>query len=808
MPKRLSRFIGAVQYLLLRFLRFISRIMKSLWVFFPGILFIVLAIWCFWTLGQGKDLIVAFTENHKAKAFFFIAIAFWIYVSWYSSRIIAYLKRSRQEEFILTIDAGLPEEEKAKQLNDPRFFELPHTWLDRFPRIIGYGCLLAIEIAVLLSPTLGKDAITPGKAFRFFCLGLALSWGLDNIVKAFADRKRQLARAIFYSLLGLFLLAATIVILNKKGSILFLLWVLLLLHVVYLFYINLRQIAVETKEAKPVKPWPIFRWIYRIMDFLRIPRNELGYFNWFNIICTLGLLIYLLAITDMQVSWQIGPFPFVLLAFAVLGGFGNIITALSVKANVNFHFILLIIALLLGSKETHHVRTIPFEDRARQGIYNQRQDIYAYFNNWIEQRGAEIDSSRGPYPVYFVLANGGASRSGYWTASVLGKLEDTTAGKRTRFSRHLFCLSGTSGGGVGVATFFSLLHERKKLPDTARVSYLQSARTFLKKDFLSYTLAHMLGPDYFKYIFHINNRHLPDRAGALEQTLEEGSLTVPNSLKAGMSEPFSNMLALNNRPTSLPVLCINTTRMQDGNPAVVSNIRLNKDVFNNRIDVMDVLNDTLDMRLSTASILGARFPYISPAGRIDETIPVKLRAKQNDSMLIHYFVDGGYFDNSGSGVVQEMIRAMMNYTSGSSDSLLKSRVRKLQFTVIHITNSPVGVAPLNTVAPLQNDLLSPILTILGAYDMQTTVNDRRLDNFLQDLNRNRICAGADYYPIHLYKDSEEKKADRKRGDTLPEQPYAMNWFISDTTLKRMDERLRKQPKLNAMVRVLDSLGRP
>ncbi len=63
-------------------------------------------------------------------------------------------------------------------------------------------------------------------------------------------------------------------------------------------------------------------------------------------------------------------------------------------------------------------------------------------------------------------------------------------------------------------------------------------------------------------------------------------------------------------------------------PAVVTNIRLNKEIFNNREDVLDVLNDTLDMRLSTASILGARFPYISPAGRVDQWLPEKIRVKK------------------------------------------------------------------------------------------------------------------------------------------------------------------------------------
>ncbi len=70
-------------------------------------------------------------------------------------------------------------------------------------------------------------------------------------------------------------------------------------------------------------------------------------------------------------------------------------------------------------------------------------------------------------------------------------------------------------------------------------------------------------------------------------------------------------------------------------------------------------------------------------------------------MLIHYFVDGGYFDNSGAGVVQEMMRAMLIQADTSTDPVFKKRVAKLHLVVLHITNSPVGVAPLGSVGPLK-----------------------------------------------------------------------------------------------------------
>lgn len=801
MLNRIKRITGALQYLGLRFLVFLSHLLKSIWLFFPSILFIILTLWCFWILGQGKDLIIAFAENHDAKMFFLVAIGFWIYVSWFSSRIIANLKLKKQQEHLLKLIKDHPTGQADTKTENISYFELPVTWLNLWPKMIGYAGLLAIEVAVLQSPALGGNAISPGKALWYFLPGLALSIGLDRIVEKYARKNSAQQRLVFNCLLTAFLIASALVVIIPSSDILFLLWALLFLHAVYLFYINLRSRKNDKWENE--KRTLYHRFMYPIMDWVRIPRKEIGYFQWFNLISLIGLGIYCFCFMDMDMARIIGPFPFVLLAFAVLGGIGNIVAAVSVKFSVNFHVLLIVLALLIGSKETHFVRTKPIENPASKGIFHKRQDIITYFNNWVSSRGAAIDSTKGKYPLYFVLANGGASRSGYWTASVLGKLEDSTQGFPSQFSKHLFCLSGTSGGGVGVATFFSLLDEKKRLPENIQVSYLYAAKRFLKQDFLSFTLSHMLGPDYLKYIFHINNSTLSDRAGALEQTLEKENM-AREILKPNMSRPMSELLSIGDTTCPLPVLCINTTRMQDGNPGVVTNIRMSRQIFNNRVDVLDALNDTLDMRLSTASILGARFPYISPAGRIDQVIPANQRVNQNDSMLIHYFVDGGYFDNSGAGVVQEMIRAILLQSAGSKDSVFRKRMAKLEFTILHITNSPTGVAALNTIPPLKNDLLSPMLTIMGAYDMQTTVNDKRLENFLTDISDDGICAGARYLPIHLYKDTEEKREDRKKGNKSKEAPYSMNWFISDTTLRRMDARLLNQPNLNKLIKELRS----
>ncbi len=415
--------------------------------------------------------------------------------------------------------------------------------------------------------------------------------------------------------------------------------------------------------------------------------------------------------------------------------------------------------------------------------YASRPDLKTYLAAWLKNRNiAAVPDSVG-YDVYFVMSNGGASRSGYWTSGVLARLEDAslTHNKSNRFSDHIFCLSGTSGGGVGVATFFSLLRDKELHTDPL---YAKSASAFLKQDYFTYTFARMLGPDFFNYIFHVSA--LKDRAAALEISFEESSRkTNDSTYQVPFYDDFSKFPAMKDGKVNLPILFVNTTRVQDGKPGIVTNLKPDSGIYNERIDVVGLLADHKDISITSGAILGARFPYLSPAGRIANS----------------YFVDGGYFDNSGAGVIQETIRGILNIEKEDSlaNGTLYPQIRKLRFTILHIVNSPVDQdATLQPVAPIKNDLMSPVLTIAGAYDMQTTVNDVRLINYINDINEFGGHHAA-YDRISLYKDSLEYRNDATGGKFGTEPSYAMNWFISDTLLRRIDNRLQQNPKLNNLI---------
>jgi hypothetical protein len=232
----------------------------------------------------------------------------------------------------------------------------------------------------------------------------------------------------------------------------------------------------------------------------------------------------------------------------------------------------------------------------------------------------------------------------------------------------------------------------------------------------------------------------------------------------------------------LPIIFFNTTRVQEGTPSVISSIKLNlykeyKDsLFSERLDVLSLVDSTGikdksygDLTLSTAAVMGARFPYVSPAGGI----------------LDHYFVDGGYFDNSGAGVVHELLQGIQEIMQNEPDSARKALMKKLCFTVVHISNSPLP-SDIEPIHPLSNDLAAPLLTVFNTYNSQTLVNDQRLERFVTEIG---TCSPA-LVMLNLYRNGEDP-VDNCREKTDDKETYPMNWVISDYHISKMNKRLEE-----------------
>jgi hypothetical protein len=301
----------------------------------------------------------------------------------------------------------------------------------------------------------------------------------------------------------------------------------------------------------------------------------------------------------------------------------------------------------------------------------------------------------------------------------------------------------------------ALLKYRQGLAE-AQQSFTTAAQDYLASDFLTYTVARTLGPDFIRPVLPLP--FINDRAAALEDAMQQGEHSF---LQGKFNTPVSDLVPFTNGNENLPMICINTTRMQDGGPSVISTIKLDSGSFNKRRDILSSLDTGKDMKLSTAVVMGARFPYLSPAGRINNS----------------YYVDGGYFDNSGAGIVNEMLIALNEYIRVSTAT--RPWLAKLRFYVIHAQNGWPGGEIVSKIHPIINDLAAPVLTLIGAYGTQTSVNDWRLIKYMEAQYKPLKDTG--YMPVNLYKPLTDS--------TKNKEEFPMNWVISDYYIKKMNKQL-------------------
>ena len=319
--------------------------------------------------------------------------------------------------------------------------------------------------------------------------------------------------------------------------------------------------------------------------------------------------------------------------------------------------------------------------------------VEAAFGAWLSKRSLpEREVGSPPAPpgsatapprprrvVPFILASteGGGIRAAYWTALTLDCLfpKPGQAGPPvpercgTFPAENIFALSGVSGGALGAVVWAAHYAEDDKSGDWVDDR--------LGGDFLAPTVAWTLFTDLPNALLGVKDLWIfdRDRAAVLEGAWE--NQWPDGTLERGFYD-FSQEHA------ELPLLILNGTSVQDGcrfntsvlDAAVATGGSAGSDAAQeaqpedclsvrafergsaerswalaSSKDLVDYLRcegEALesDVRLSTASLLAARFPYVSPSGRIT--------ACEEKGLHPTWVVDGGYFDNTGASAVVEI----------------------------------------------------------------------------------------------------------------------------------------------------------
>ncbi|MEM9724360.1 MAG: hypothetical protein AAF909_02725 [Pseudomonadota bacterium] len=294
------------------------------------------------------------------------------------------------------------------------------------------------------------------------------------------------------------------------------------------------------------------------------------------------------------------------------------------------------------------------------------------FDDWLENRAnrqAYIDAGK-PYPVYVIAAQGGGLYAAYQSALYLAKLQDACP----TFAQHVFAISGVSGGAVGAATFTALAAEHARNQEVADpvsapcgdpaldpngdpVSFEKLTHNMLKQDFLSPVISGLLFGDFTA---RFSPTPIPafDRARALEAAFELSWAQAHEEIAPGWAPPNrleDGLLAYWDETGAAPALLMNATEAETGRRIVLSPIEKVNSTLRTYAAAAAPREDGAlpDIRLSTAAMVSARFPFITPAA----SLRLKPQPGAEEGFPKLRLVDGGYYENLGLETASDVILA-------------------------------------------------------------------------------------------------------------------------------------------------------
>jgi hypothetical protein len=373
--------------------------------------------------------------------------------------------------------------------------------------------------------------------------------------------------------------------------------------------------------------------------------------NWWPIY--VGMLVVLTvasAVLGSTVFVHLGVIPLVMLW--VIPTVGLLSNFWRLSAAARWSAIALMAAFLvgldyLGWNDNHAFRQLP-------AAKSDRPFVGGAFDAWLASR-KDLEAYRNsnrPYPIYVVAAEGGGLYAAYRVGKFLARLQDVCP----NFAQHVFAISSVSGGSLGAAMFSMLAKDEARNGEykpcdfsVASGAFEQKMNRMLARDFLSPVVSATLFPDFVQ-------RFIPypipqfDRARALEASFEEAWREVTGNDKFGQS--FVSSCGPDARACiegATPSLVLNLTQVDTGVQLALSPFDYTEagppwSESGKIYDAFATGGDAVDLPVSTAVGLSARFPWITPSGWYAVKDPYNPKAKRT-----YRFADGGYSEGSGAG---------------------------------------------------------------------------------------------------------------------------------------------------------------
>lgn len=456
--------------------------------------------------------------------------------------------------------------------------------------------------------------------------------------------------------------------------------------------------ASRSGDAVRVAPRLGVRWNMAAQRLATLPK---GWQRFFAAMLLLAIVVCVLfaAVLQVEALQAIGP-----VAIILLWGFAAtmLLFPIAYLSHIT-HMPLLLIFLVAGvafagfNLNDNHQLRLAAADAAKTSPADPANSYYREelkLASWLSDRQDLYQYDH--YPIFLIGTEGGGIRAAYFTANVLAALQE----RCPAFAQHTLAISGVSGGSVGAAVFAALAADHaRNLPEAPCAlegrpagRLVNLARDALSRDLLSPLLGATLFPDALQRILPAAIDRF-DRARAIEYAVEDSWRRATEGCKDcdpdRMSEDVADLYVRTTPRMPVPHLFLNTTEVGTGRMVpfgtmhvatlatpYLSQAEIDPSPTGVQLRVLQDLMDDDHVPLSAAALLSARFPYLTPAGRVGSA---------------GHYVDGGYFENSGtwllSGVVQNLIGQQLNYIN-PSDPALEKAVKNAVFVTVVIKSEP------------------------------------------------------------------------------------------------------------------------
>ena len=408
--------------------------------------------------------------------------------------------------------------------------------------------------------------------------------------------------------------------------------------------------------------------------FLVMVRTRHALFNWtnepaitgFSLTAAQGTRARRIAIGSVVLSFTLFGL-FVLAPIAAGRWLGSVAILFIAAANLVFFGSL---AVFFSRITRVHLDLVALACAAAFSFWNDNHDVHASvldqrlptLEQQYRQWRAQLPADATRPDVFLVAAEGGGIRAAYWTATVIGGLNEEG---RESFGTHLFAVSGISGGTLGAGVYAALRHDYPQ----GGVDLRKTAQRVLEHDFLSPTIAKLVTGDFLQWFLPLPIG-IFDRSTAMEASFMRAYENVTHKTTLG----GAITMLMPDAASGVPALLMNTTIVETGSRAIIAPFTwTNQQIPDATVYTCWVGNCAARSPVYAAPALApsihnsARFTYVSPAGLVRGIADERKR----------HVVDGGYFDPTGVDTLLDVALA------------LQAIDKEATFIPVYVTNATI-----------------------------------------------------------------------------------------------------------------------